>query len=209
MDTYKKLSLGAWSLSAAVAAIAFIAWGQGLEWRFAGLSAYQLFPLLGLLAFSVMWSHYMVSVARQALNADRSATKQYFKTTSSVVLILILLHPGLLIWQTQKDTGKIFPFAEVIGYAGPAMRWVVLLGTVSLFAFLAFELHRWYSGRRWWKYIAGASDIAMLAIFYHGLRLGSDLQAGWFRYVWFFYGVTLVAALGYIYKKKLGALKQG
>ena len=47
-----------------------------------------------------------------------------------------------------------------------------------------------------------ATDIAMLAIFYHGLRLGSLLTQGWMRAIWWFYGLTLIAALAYSYSQK-------
>jgi hypothetical protein len=39
----------------------------------------------------------------------------------------------------------------------------------------------------------------MLAVMYHGLRLGQTLQQGWFRGVWLFYFITLVWALIYKY----------
>jgi hypothetical protein len=42
-------------------------------------------------------------------------------------------------------------------------------------------------------------DLAVLGIFYHGLRLGDQLYGGWFRAVWYFYGVTLAAALSHKY----------
>jgi hypothetical protein len=65
--------------------------------------------------------------------------------------------------------------------------------------FLAYELRRWYGGRPWWKYVAAAGDAAMVAIFYHGLRLGGQLQGGWFRGLWWFYGITLIGFLAYKY----------
>jgi hypothetical protein len=42
----------------------------------------------------------------------------------------------------------------------------------------------------------------MLAIFYHGLRLGQQLQYGWYRYVWWFFGITLIAVLVRSYSRK-------
>jgi hypothetical protein len=74
--------------------------------------------------------------------------------------------------------------------------WVTLLGSASLLVFLAFEFHRFYGKRSWWHYVADAGDAAMLAIFYHSLRLGTQLRhGGWFRAVWWFYGIVLIAIL--------------
>ena len=84
---------------------------------------------------------------------------------------------------------------------------VTLLGSVSLLAFLAFEFHRWFADRPWWKYVLMASDAAMLAIFYHGLRLGSQLHGGWYRGVWWFYGITLLLLI--IRKHSLKLFKAG
>jgi bacteriorhodopsin len=73
--------------------------------------------------------------------------------------------------------------------------WITLLGTVSLLVFLAFELHRVFDKKRWWPYVVDVSDFAMLAIVYHGFKLGSSLQHGWYKYVWWFYAITLALVL--------------
>ena len=52
--------------------------------------------------------------------------------------------------------------------------------------------------------MADASDVAMLAIVYHGFRLGSDLQSGWFVYVWWFYAGLLSLVLLRKYWLRLG-----
>ncbi|MGC1176469.1 MAG: hypothetical protein WA843_00200, partial [Candidatus Saccharimonadales bacterium] len=49
----------AWLLSLTVAIVALVAWGRDYNWHFLPLNSYQLFPLFGLLAYSLMWSHYM------------------------------------------------------------------------------------------------------------------------------------------------------
>lgn len=197
------LNIIAWLLSLVVLVLAFIAWGQGQKWNFSELSTYQLFPIFGLTAFSLMWAHYIVSASRQYLNVDKAATKQYFEITSFVVLAAIALHPGLLWWQLWRDGFGFPPGSYLNHYVDPGLKWVAVLGTVSLLVFLAYELRRWFGQKPWWRYSQYASDIAMLAIFYHGLRLGGQLQSGWFHTVWLVYGVTLVGALFYQYASKL------
>lgn len=192
--------LAAWSLSAVVSLVAIIAWGQSFQWHLA-FNAYVVFPVLGLVAYSIMWSHYINGTARQLLSLDKDILKGYYRWTGFVVLALICLHPGLLIYQRFRD-GFGLPPGSYETYVSPGLGWITLLGTASLLVFLAYELRRVYAQRSWWHYVAEAGDVAMLAIFYHGLRLGTQLQQGWFRYVWWFYGITLVLVLARSYTEK-------
>lgn len=193
MDKARACQIAAWSLSAAAAALAIIVWAQnyGSSLRF---NSYTLFPVLGLAAYSIMWSHYMAGTAGQLLHLDKKVLALYFRLTGYAVLALVCLHPGLLIYQRFID-GYGLPPHSYETYVAPGLGWITLLGTASLLVFLAFEFHRKYAKRSWWHFVTEAGDVAMLAIFYHGLRLGSELQQGWFRYVWWFYGVTLTAVI--------------
>ncbi len=121
--------------------------------------------------------------------------EHYFRFTGYVVLLAIVLHPGLLIYQLFRD-GYGLPPSSYEHFVAPGLAWVTLLGSVSLLCFLSFELHRWYGQRNWWKYIIMAGDGAMVAIFYHGLHLGTQLMNGWYRAVWLFYGLSLLLVLG-------------
>jgi hypothetical protein len=188
----------AWGLAVLVSVVAIVAWGDSNRWHIWPISSYQFFPVLGLLAFSIMWSHYMAVALRAKLQLDSTVLANYFKLTGYAVLALICLHPGLLIYQLYRD-GQGLPPHSYESYVAPGLGWVTVLGSASLLVFLAFELHRVYGQRSWWHYVADASDVAMLAIVYHGLRLGSQLQHGWYRGVWWFYALTLVAALLYKY----------
>ncbi len=194
----------AWGISFGVSVVAFVAWGAYYGWRFSSLNAYQFFPLLGLLAYSLMWSHYIAGVMRELLGLDKKILARYFEVTSFAVLALICLHPGLLIYQRFRD-GFGLPPHSYESYVRPGLGWVTLLGTASLLVFLAYEFHRKFGRQPWWHYVQTATDVAMLAIFYHGLRLGSQLQHGWFRYVWWFYGLSLLAVLVRTYAKKYAA----
>jgi len=190
-----------WALTGIVSFLAIWVWGQSFDWQFSEITVYQWFPVLGLLAFSIMWSHYVVgSVQHSFLKGIPLAP--YFRYTSYAVLVAILLHPGLLIYQRFRD-GFGLPPHSYETYVAPSMAWLTLLGSVSLLVFLAFELHRWYGQKPWWRYVLMAGDVAMLAIFYHGLRLGHQLQVDWYRIVWIFYGIVLVIILGQKYAQLL------
>lgn len=193
-----------WVLTSAVSVLALYVWGSSLEWQFSGLSVYQLFPVLGLLAFSIMWSHYMAGAMKKTF-LEGADLQRYFDWTGYVVLVAIVLHPGLLAYQRFRDGFGLPPGSET-GYVGQGMAWIVVLGMVSLLVFLAFELHRWYKDRSWWKYVVAAGDLAMIAIFYHGLELGTQTHIRWFRDVWWFYGVTLIAEIIFKYIYQLSNL---
>lgn len=187
----------AWSLSGITTLIAVIAWGQDLGWNFTSISGYQWFPVLGLTAFSLMWAHYIVGALHRIFNIDFEISKQYFEITGWIVLVAILLHPGILILQLFKDGYGLPPNSYVEVYGAGGMKLALMLGSVSLVAFLIFELKRKFEDASWWKYVVYLNDLAIVAIFYHGLSLGGQLQGGWYRALWYFYGVTLVAAIGY------------
>lgn len=190
----------AWSLSLLVTLLSVITWGQSYDWQLA-FDAYLVFPVLGLAAYGIMWAHYMAGTARELLGIDKDALKVYYRWTGFAVLALICLHPSLLIYQRFVD-GYGLPPHSYETYVAPGLGWITLLGTASLLVFLAYEFHRKFGKRSWWHFVTEAGDVAMLAIFYHGLRLGSQLQQGWFHYVWWFYGITLVVILVRSYSKK-------
>ena len=185
-----------WLVTGLASILAIGVWGNSFGWQLRSINAYQFFPVLGLLGFSIMWSHYMAGeMKRTFLTADLT---RYFRYTGYAVLLAIVLHPGILIYQRFRD-GYGLPPSSYQSYVAPSMAWITLLGSVSLMIFLAYELKRFFGEKPWWVYVAAAGDIAMLAIFYHGLRLGSQLQGGWFRYLWIFYGVTLIIAIAHKY----------
>lgn len=195
------LAVLAWSLSGLVAVLALIAWGSSFQWNFSNFSSYQLFPVFGLLAFSIMWSHYVVALLKR-LYSPNSTLKTFFQWTGYAVLLLIVAHPGLLAYQRFRDGFGLPPHSET-SYVAPGMAWIVTLGISSLLIFLAYELRRWFGKKPWWKFVVYAGDAAMLAIFYHGLRLGSQTGGGWFHIVWLFYGLSLILVLGYNYAGKI------
>jgi hypothetical protein len=195
------LQICAWTLSLVVAVLAVMAWGSSYNWH-VSWNAYIIFPLLGLLAYSLMWAHYVCGAVRQLMGLPFATLKTYYQWTGYTVLALICLHPGLLIYQRFRD-GYGLPPLSYERYVARGLGWITLLGTASLLIFLAFEFRRVYGRRTWWHYVTEAGDVAMLAIFYHGLKLGSQLQmSSWFRTVWWFYGLTLIAVLIYSYWQK-------
>lgn len=193
----------AWTLSGVVSALAILIWLEEIDWEFSELTLYTLFPLLGILAFSLMWTHYSMYALRIYAGYKAELTKQYFTITSAIVLASILLHPGLLITQLYID-GHGLPPESYKSYVAASSIGFVYLGVVSLIIFLLFELHGKYGKKPWWKFISAANAIAMFLIYVHANELGSHVGEDWFSIVWSFYGVSLLASYIYLaYKRKL------
>lgn len=200
--------IGAWSLAVIVSIIGYLAWGGDYGYTFSKISGYQLFPLLGILAFSIMWSHYVSGTIGEIIGASSSALKRYYQYTGYVVLALICLHPGILIYSLFRD-GKGLPPSSYEHYVAPGLGWITLLGTVSFTIFIAYEFKRVFADKPWWHFVTEAGDFAMLAILYHGLRLGGQLvkPGTWFRDIWWTYFVILTAILIRSYYIKYGPRK--
>lgn len=201
MTTAAKLRISSWTLTAIVSSLAIYRW-YDVRLSDGSVGPYEFFPLLGLLAFSLMWSHYVTDAIRRFMDVDDAVLKSYFHITSWVVLFLILLHPGIF-WVTLFNDGFGLPPASYLSvYTDAAARIALLLGTTSLVVFLAFELHRKFKDAPWWKYVEYANVAAMFAIFYHALTLGGEVASGWFRVLWLVYGLVLAGAISYNYYHK-------
>ena len=195
--TRKQLFVTALTLLGIVLTYTAFVWLQQNDFQLFGLSAYQYFPLFGLLAYMTMWVQYMVEAYMHATETPHTIDP-FFKRTSLFVLLCIVLHPAIFISKLYAD-GAGLPPASYSQYVAESMVWLVGLGTISLILFIAFEFRKYFIELGIWKYVVLLNDVAMLAIFYHGLRLGSTIQSGLFTYVWYFVGVTLVAAIAYKY----------
>ena len=185
-------------LSLTTGVLAIIAWGQMNDWGLTHPSLYKIFPLFGLMAFSLLLSQYIILALIRFTRADIERVQPYFEVSGFLVLWCIMLHPGLLVWQLWRDGLGLPPESYLRNYVPPDLGWVAMLGTVSFLIFFAYEFKRVFGERSWWRWIVYLSDVAMLAVFYHGFRLGDQLQGGWYRPVWLVYGILLLASLLYI-----------
>lgn len=159
------------------------------------IGPYDLFPLFGLLAFGLMWTHYVTGAVRRLFDMQPGVLSSYFKITGWIVLLLLLLHPTIFLVQLWADGLGLPPFSYLSVYNGIAERLALMFGVLALFSFLAFEMHRKFRSTAWWKYVEYANLAAMGVIFYHALVLGGELDQPWYRAVWIVYGVLLVAAV--------------
>lgn len=197
----KNINYIAWSLFSVTTIISIYNWSKnGTDVT----SVYRFFPLLGLLAFSTMWGHYVMWAIREYSGADAMKYKKYSQFSHWFVLLCIVLHPALIIIKLQSE-GFGLPPASYESYVGKSMVGFVGLGMLCLLAFLSFEFKKFLEPRKQlWKGVLVLNHIAMLGIVIHAIRLGTDIRSTGLKYIWPFYGFTLL--IFYIYlgsKKKL------
>ena len=159
--------------------------------------ALLLFPYLGIVAWTTMWTHYSGGLLRRHWTQLTPSTI-YARTTHVLVTVLILAHP-LLLANAQYAATNIRPPQSFENYVGVGAMIAVTGGLIALFIFLSYDLYRMLQSRPFWRRQAWVVSIlqamAMALIFWHGLRLGQHLSSGWFRYWWLALGVVLAFGL--------------
>lgn len=184
--TKKLILLGA-ALAVAVPILVHI---RDVDWTNSSLIA-ALFPIFGLLAFTLLWLHAISGVFEEWLR-EKFNFDAFVHYTALIILVSILLHPLLLLILLDFNLLGIWS-------GGTGVR----LGVIGLFLLLTYDVgkllkrHRFFS--RNWNAILIVSNIGFVLAFFHSLMLGSDVQAGWMRGLWIFYGATAIPALIYTY----------
>ncbi len=198
-----------WTMLVVTVSIGLIAWGQTVNWQLTSLTPYQWFPLFGILAWLIMWTHYGSGYFR-VKNPQLKKPKYYAGLTGWIVLACLLLHPGILAFQQYRNDQGLPP-ESYINYVGESLQIAVMAGSVALVIFLSFEVYGRMKNNKWIQRHAIAlsvlQSLAMTLIFVHGLRLGTSLGDGWFRVVWIMYGLLLIPIFYTIHKSELEAKK--
>jgi hypothetical protein len=207
--TQKNYTILVWTMLVVTVSIGLIAWGQTVDWQLSSLTPYQWFPLFGILAWLIMWTHYGSGYFR-IKNHELKKPKYYAGLTGWIVLACLFLHPGILAFQQYRNNQGIPP-ESFVNYVGESMQIAVMAGSIALIIFLSFEVYDRMKNNKWvQKYSIALSvlqSLAMTLIFVHGLRLGTSLGDGWFRVVWIVYGLLLIPIFYTIHKSELEAKK--
>lgn len=162
-------------------------WLSKQDWSLASLNAFSIFPLLGLLAFTIMWFHLMVA-ALIKLKPKMFDYSDFYRKTSNAVLALIIAHPLLLIYKSIQNSTSAFD------YAGDNGKVFIVFGSVALLLFLAYEVVDRLRDKpilkNNWQFVIAANRIGFVLVYVHGLQVGQHLQSGWLKALWIFYGIT-------------------
>lgn len=201
--TQQQFDIVSWALVIASIGLVTFAWGNIVNWDISGLSAYQWFPLFGMVAWTVMATHYYLGATR-ILQPGITRPAYFKQITGYVVLGALLLHPGILAIAQFKN-GEGLPPSSYLSYVGDSMKLAVMLGSVSLLTFLSFELFERVKENktvsRYWKYISLAQVLAMTMIWFHAVKLGSHVSSGWVYWMWVVYGLALLPSFYVVLKQ--------
>lgn len=186
-----------WALGLLVSAISVVVWLGGLS--DSGVTAYSLFPLFGLLAWSLMWTHYVYGVLIVRYGFARS--KSYKRVSELVVFAALWLHPGVLAYQLWVDK-QMTPPASFVGYFGHNGTLLLIGAIVAWLTFLSYDVLMRFKDRPFWKrnwfWVSVSQAWAMTAIYFHAIKLGRHIQVSWFKAYWLVLGVTLFASMAYL-----------
>ena len=176
----------AWILFTLVSSISIILWLITLSGNIGSL--YQFFPILGVLAWTTMWVQYVAA----------STDKRFVKWTGVLVLLLIMMHPGIFLVQRFLDTG-LLPPESYVTYVGPLREWAIVLAIAALVVFLLYDIlkrfRRKLIAHGVWAYFGLLQMVAMVAIFIHGLTLGTSMNSHFFVFWWILLGIILVPCM--------------
>lgn len=165
---------------------------SNISWSFNPISIFNLSPLFGLLAFTLLWLHAVSGVfeswLRKYINFDR-----YVQITSGIIFISLILHPLFLLIPANFNFSQIFTYGKIY-------IWLAIIGWFLLITYDIGKILRKYNFfSKNWNKILLVSTIGFLLIFFHSLGIGDDLQTGPLRIIWIFYGITAIFATIYTY----------
>ncbi len=167
-------------------ALPFIAWAQFNSWDIFSLTIYQYFSLFGLVAFMIMATHFILAGLHSYFK-EVGLNKKYSLISGIIVLICILLHPALLVWQLWLSNYGLPPYSYY-RYVGSHGILFDTLGATALLAFLFYEvlvrLKQHTIIAKYWFYILASQLVALIFIFFHAKNLGIIVNSGWFGVLW-------------------------
>jgi hypothetical protein len=148
----------------------------------------SLFPAFGLIAFTVMYLHILGRPFKHILN-QYGPFDLFERIASYVVLVGILLHPVLRNAYFLINDLTLWPTLPVA------------LGMIGFLMLITYDLGKFFIRNPWvkqhWWMIDVVSTLGFYVIWAHSLLLGSDLQLGFLRTLWIFYGVSALIASAY------------
>lgn len=186
-----------WLLGLVVSAAAIAVWFGGLG--ASGLTAYSWFPLFGLLAWSLMWTHYIYGVLMVQFGFERN--RPYQKISTKIVFACLWLHPGILAYQLWIDK-QMLPPASLVDYFSNIGILLLIGAIVAWLTFLSFDILIRYKKRPFWQrnwfWVSVSQAFAMTAIYLHAVKLGRHIQVPWFKAYWLVLGVMLGISMAYL-----------
>lgn len=173
---------------------------KDISWAWNSTLPFNLFPLFGITAFSLLWLH-VVGASLENWLRKYIDFEWFIEQTSLPILVLMLSHPLFLLIATKFNIKGIFA-------SYPSL--YLFIGITGLVFLLTYDIGKALKNRdffsRNWDNILFISTVGVILIFFHSINLGHDVQNGILKIIWFFYGITATISAVYVYiiKKFIG-----
>ena len=175
-----------WVILTVVILLPVYVWADFLSWNFSTVNISLLFPLLGLLAYSILWLQMLV--VSRLIPLSTIVRNNFFFISGLVFLLLIIAHP-LLLSIAQYQIGQ-----SVVDYVGDTKQVFIFLALAAWVIFITYEI---FNKFKKWRYFNNSMKvfkylnyIAFYLIFVHSISLGTHLQDGLLKFIWYFYALT-------------------
>lgn len=160
----------------------------------------ELFPVFGLLAFTLIWGQIMLGLFMGPLSRLFPKIFPVHIVQGLTALLFALLHPLLLI------IGATPAVYLTYGFIDPALKGYVFLGQGALLLLIigvsAGLLRKSPKIKAFWRKIHYVNYVVFFLAFTHSWNVGTDLSISWvLDGLWIFMLATVV--IGLIYKKLL------
>jgi hypothetical protein len=154
----------------------------------------EIFPIFGLIAFVLLWTHTILGVFEPWLHTRWPRLFDGYVHWSAVtILVCIILHPLLLLIALN------FSLADVLAINSP----YVLFGVIGWCLLIIYDItkpfRRYNFIARNWTNILIISNIGFVFTFFHSLHVSGDFDIGFMHWLWIFLGVTAIASLIWTY----------
>lgn len=170
-----------------------------------------IFPLIGLLAYALVWSQFMIGSNMSPLRKVYGWIDKYHHWQGGFALLFALAHPALLF----VGVGAELYFSR--GFVSTEMVPFVYFGYLNILLIIltasAGLLRNVKMFRKNWYYVHLLNYGLVFSIWIHSWFIGTDVQATGLKYLWIFFGVTVIGSIaGRLYRmvntrKRLSKLK--
>lgn len=151
-----------------------------------------LFPLVGLMAFTLVWLQVMMGSTMDVLRKWFPKLVQFHRRQGIVALVFALTHPTMIL----VGYGPAMYYSY--GFVAPHLKLFVWLGYLQLFLLVVTAgsalLLRWKWFRTRWRRLHYLNYAVFVSVWVHSWFLGSDIQGASLRSLWYFFGVSAVTA---------------
>lgn len=154
----------------------------------------RLAPLFGLLAFLLVWTQIIIGPHIRIWLKVFPRILRYHRFEGIFAFIFACLHPLLMLVAVGISNYLSFSFVskDLVIYA--------ILGEVQFVLLIVTVLTALLRNRPWlirrWRIIHYLNYVIFVSAFIHSIHLGSDLQGGFLRTLWIFFGITGICSIG-------------